>query len=135
MKKNESYNLTSSDILSDARRIIDAARNNAIRSVDYSRVQMYWNLGKRIFEEEQQGKDRADYGAYIVKGLAKELEKEYGSGFGVRQLERSRQFYRMYPIASTVRTQLNWSQYRRLIQIDDPDKRDYYELESAQTFR
>lgn len=134
MKKNESYNLTSSDILSDARRIIDAARNNAIRSVDYSRVQMYWNLGKRIFEEEQQGKDRADYGAYIVKGLAKELEKEYGSGFGVRQLERSRQFYRMYPIASTVRTQLNWSQYRRLIQIDDPDKRDYYELESAQTF-
>ena len=75
MKKNESSNLTSSDILRDARRIIDTARNNAIRSVDYSRVQMYWNLGKRIFEEEQQGKDRADYGAYIVKSLAKELKK------------------------------------------------------------
>ena len=133
MKKNESSNLTSSDILRDARRIIDTARNNAIRSVDYSRVQMYWNLGKRIFEEEQQGKDRADYGAYIVKSLAKELEKEYGSGFGVRQLEQSRQFYRTYPIANTLRSQLNWSQYRRLIQIDDPDKREYYELESVQT--
>ena len=131
MKKNESSNLTSSDILRDARRIIDTARNNAIRSVDYSRVQMYWNLGKRIFEEEQQGKDRADYGAYIVKSLAKELEKEYGSGFGVRQLEQSRQFYRTYPIANTLRSQLNWSQYRRLIQIDDPDKREYYELESV----
>ena len=131
MKKNESSSLTSSDILRDIRIIIDTARSNAIRSVDYNRVLMYWNLGKRIFEEEQQGKDRADYGAYLVKSLAKELEKEYGSGFGVRQLEQSRQFYRTYPIANTLRSQLNWSQYRRLIQIDDPDKREYYELESV----
>ena len=131
MKKNESSNIISSDILRDVRNIIDTARSYAIRSVDFSRVQMYWNLGKRIFEEEQQGKDRANYGAYIVKGLAKELEKEYGSGFGVRQLEQSRQFYRTYPNANTLRSQLNWSQYRRLIQIDDPDKREYYELESV----
>ena len=73
---------------------------------------MYWHMGKRIFEEEQQGKDRADYGAYLIKNLAKQLEPEYGSGFSVRQLERSRQFYRLYPIASTLRTQLNWSQYK-----------------------
>ena len=45
---------------------------------------------------------------------------EYGSGFGIRQLEQSRQSYRLYPIANTLRSQLNWSQYRRLIQIDDP---------------
>ena len=131
MKDNESSTPLTSDILHDARRIIETARKNAIRSVDFSRVQMYWNLGKRIFEEEQQGKERADYGAYIVKTLAKELEKEFGSGFGVRQLEQSRQFYRTYPIANTLRSQLNWSQYRRLIQIDDPDKREYYELESV----
>jgi len=131
MKDNESSTPLSSNILHDARRIIETARNNAVRSVDFTRVQMYWNLGKRIFEEEQQGKERADYGAYIVKTLAKELEKEYGSGFGVRQLEQSRQFYRTYPIANTLRSQLNWSQYRRLIQIDDPDKREYYELESV----
>ena len=92
---------------------------------------MYWNIGKRIFEEEQQGKERADYGAYLIKNLAKELEPEYGSGFGQRQLERARQFYRIYPIASTVRSQLNWSQYRLLIQIPDPDKLEYYELESV----
>ena len=131
MNHYEIDNIRSNDILNDARKIIETARNNAVRSVDWCRVQMYWHLGKRIFEEEQQGKDRADYGAYIVKSLAKDLEKEFGSGFGVRQLEQSRQFYRTYPIANTLRSQLNWSQYRKLIQISDPDKREYYELESV----
>lgn len=67
----------------------------ALRSVDFCRVQMYWAIGKRISEKEQQGKERADYGKYIIRNLSKEIEPLYGSGFGVRQLERSRQFYRM----------------------------------------
>ena len=125
--KNESIDL----LYQDACQIIENARSNAVRSVDFCRVQMYWNLGKRIFEEEQQGKERADYGKYIIKNLSKRLKPEYGSGFSVRQLEQSRQFYRTYPIANTVRSQLNWSQYRRLIQIEDPNKREYYELESV----
>ena len=115
----------------DIRTIIDDARRNAVRSVDFCRVQMYWGLGRRIQEEEQQGKARADYGTYLIKNLAKTIEPEYGSGFGVRQLERARAFYRLYPIASTLRTQLNWSQYKLLIGIADPDKREYYELESV----
>ncbi len=118
-------------LLNDIREIINSARRNAVRSVDFCRVQMYWHMGQRIFEEEQQGKDRADYGTYLIKNLAKQLEPEYGSGFSVRQLERCRQFYRLYPIASTLRTQLNWSQYKMLISIDDPDKRMYYELEAV----
>lgn len=123
---------TSNDkFLSDIRNIIDTARTQAVRSVDFCRVQMYWHMGKRIFEEEQQGKERADYGTYLIKNLAKQLEPEYGSGFSVRQLERSRQFYRLYPIASAVRSQLNWSQYKMLISIDNPDKREYYELEAV----
>ena len=117
--------------LSDIRNIIDTARTQAVRSVDFCRVQMYWHMGKRIFEEEQQGKERADYGTYLIKNLAKQLEPEYGSGFSVRQLERSRQFFRLYPIASAVRSQLNWSQYKMLISIDNPDKREYYELEAV----
>lgn len=117
--------------LNDIRNIINSARQNAVRSVDFCRVQMYWHMGKRIFEEEQQGKDRADYGAYLIKNLAKQLEPEYGSGFSVRQLAFCRQFYRIYPIANALRSQLNWTQYRMLIQIDDPDKRMYYELESV----
>ena len=117
--------------LNDIRSIINSARQNAVRSVDFCRVQMYWHMGKRIFEEEQQGKDRADYGTYLIKNLAKQLEPEYGSGFSYRQLAFCRQFYRVYPIANALRSQLNWTQYRMLIQIDDPDKRMYYELESA----
>ena len=120
-----------SNIIEDARTIINSAGSSAIRSVDFCRVQMYWNLGKRIFEEEQQGKERADYGTYLIKNLASTLESEYGSGFGIRQLEQSRQFYRIYPIANALRSQLNWTQYRLLIQISDPSKREYYELESV----
>ena len=123
-----SENETSVSFFSEVRQIIDEARSNAVRSVDFCRVQMYWNIGRRIFEEEQQGKDRADYGTYLIKNLAENLEPEYGSGFSIRQLERARKFYRLYSIASALRTQLNWTQYRRLIQISDPDKREYYEL-------
>ena len=121
----------STKLIQDAKQIIETARENAVRSVDFCRVQMYWNLGRRIFEEEQHGKKRADYGAYIVKSLAEKLEAEYGSGFGIRQIERARQFFLLYPIASAVRTQLNWSQYKMLIAISDPDKREYYELEAV----
>ena len=128
--KNNNNNYFNQDFLDDIKGIINNARLNAVRSVDFCRVQMYWNIGKRIFEEEQEGKDRAEYGSYLLKRLALELEPEYGSGFSVRQLEQSRQFYRIYPIANAVRSQLNWTQYRRLIQIDDPCKREYYELES-----
>ena len=120
-----------SSLLNDVREIISAARTQAVRSVDSCRVQMYWHIGRRIFEEEQLGKDRADYGTYLIKNLAKQLEPEYGSGFSVRQLEMCRQFYRLYPIANALRSQLNWTQYRLLIQIEDPDKRLYYELESV----
>ena len=124
VNKNEQF-------YTEIRQIIETSRTNAIRSIDFSRVQMYWLLGKRIFEEEQQGKDRADYGTYLIRNLAEELMPTYGSGFSVRQLEQSRRFYRMYPIANALRSQLNWTQYRLLIQIEDPYKREYYELESV----
>ena len=107
-----------SSLLNDVREIISAARTQAVRSVDFCRVQMYWHIGRRIFEEEQLGKDRADYGTYLIKNLAKQLEPEYGSGFSVRQLEMCRQFYRLYPIANALRSQLNWTQYRLLLSND-----------------
>ena len=114
----------------EVREIIASARQNAVRSVDFSRVQMYWQIGRRIQEEEQKGKERADYGAYLLKNLAKKLEPEYGSGFSYRQLNFCRQFYRMYPIANALRSQFNWTQYRLLIAISDDCKREYYELET-----
>ncbi|MDO4511629.1 MAG: PDDEXK nuclease domain-containing protein [Bacteroidales bacterium] len=118
-------------IINDIKQIIDTSRANAVRSVDFCRVQMYWHIGRRIVEEEQGGKARAEYGKYLLKNISKELTSEYGSGFGVRQLEQSRQFYVEYPIANALRSQLNWTQYRALIQIPDKDKREYYELEAV----
>jgi predicted nuclease of restriction endonuclease-like (RecB) superfamily len=123
--------IPSGSFVQDIKAIIIQARTQAIRSVDYYRVEMYWKVGERIFNEEQQGKDRADYGTYLIRELAKEIEPEYGSGFSVRQLERSRQFYRTFPIANAVRSQLNWLQYRLLLSIEDDQKREYYELEAV----
>lgn len=119
------------DLVSEIRSIIETSRSNAVRSVDFCRVQMYWQIGRRIVEEEQGGSARAEYGKGLIKTLAQEIEPEYGSGFGQRQLERARQFYIEFPIASTLRTQFNWSQYKLLIAISDKDKREYYELEAA----
>lgn len=130
-ESNEFPSSRMESLYNDACQIIESARNNAVRSVDFCRVQMYWHLGQRIFVEEQQGKERADYGTYLLQNLSKRLEPEFGSGFGYRQLKFCRQFYRTYPNGNTLRSQLNWSQYRRLIQIEDPDKREYYELESV----
>lgn len=87
-----------------------------------------------IVEEEQGGQARAEYGKGLIRNLAKEIEPEYGIGFGQRQLERARQFYIEFPIASTLRTQFNWSQYKLLIGIADKDKREYYELEAANNY-
>lgn len=129
MGGNKDNSLTG--FVNEIRSIINTARSNAVRSVDFCRVQMYWAIGQRIVEKEQQGKERADYGSYLIRNLAREIEPEFGSGFGVRQLEMCRQFYRVYPIANALRSQLNWSQYRMLIQIPDADKREYYELEAV----
>jgi predicted nuclease of restriction endonuclease-like (RecB) superfamily len=117
-------------LVNEVKGIINLSRENAVRKVDSERTMMYWKIGKRIFEEEQAGKDRADYGKYIIKLLAEKLQPEYGSGFSVRQLERYRQFYRTFSIASALRTQLNWTQYKILLSIENEDKRNFYIAES-----
>lgn len=131
MNNEMTQNASLGDFVSEIRQIIDNARREAVRSVDFRRVQMYWNIGRRIFEKEQQGKQRADYGAYLIRNLSQQIMPDYGSGFSVRQLEMCRQFYRTYPIANTLCAQLNWSQYKLLIAIPDKDKREYYQLEAV----
>ena len=122
---------TSTAFYNDMRGIIINARDNAVRSVEYTRLIMYWHLGERIFVEEQRSQDRAEYGENLICNLSEKLESEFGSGFSARQLERARKFYRFYPNAAEVRSQLNWFQYRLLIGIDDDYKREYYELEAV----
>jgi len=120
-----------SSFVNQIKEIITQAQNSAVRAVDFHRVLMYWNIGKTILEEEQQGKERADYGSYLIKNLSFELIPEYGTSFSVRQLELSRQFYRTYPNTNALRSQLNWTQYRQLIRIEDASKREYYVAEAT----
>ncbi|MBC7408408.1 MAG: DUF1016 domain-containing protein [Arcicella sp.] len=122
--------LINTTLLSQIKAVIKDAQEKAVRAVDHERTLMYWHIGKYIFEEEQQGKDRAEYGKYLIKYLSLQLEPEFGSGFGIRQLELIRQFYRVFPIANALRSQLNWTQYKLLSRIEDADKRTFYIAES-----
>lgn len=120
-------------IIKDITHLINEATDKAIRAVDFQRVLLYWNIGQRIFDEIQGGKERADYGKEIIKNLALELEPVYGSGYSYRQLYLFLQFHKAFPIVNTVRSQLNWSQYKLLIRIEDEDKREFYIRESVKS--
>ncbi|MCK5293140.1 MAG: hypothetical protein KAJ49_00700 [Arcobacteraceae bacterium] len=115
----------------DIQNLISTSQEIAIKAVDTQRVILYWNIGKRIFEEVQDKKDRADYGKQIIKTLSVELEPIYGSGYSYMQLYLFLQLYKMFPIVNALRSQLNWSQYKLLIRIDNEDKREFYIAESV----
>ncbi|TNH05037.1 DUF1016 domain-containing protein [Testudinibacter sp. TR-2022] len=123
--------LISQNMITDVKLIIHQSREQAIRVVDHQRTLMYWHIGKRIFEEEQLGQERADYGSYLIRYLSEQLQPEFGSGFSRRQLERYRQFFRLFPIASALRTQLSWTHYKLLLPFENADKREYYLAECA----
>lgn len=122
--------IVNQSVITDIKVIILNAKDKAIQLVDHERTMMYWQIGQRIFEEEQQGKDRADYGNYLTRFIAEQLEPEYGSGFSKRQVELFRQFYRAFPIANALRSQLGWTHYKMLIRIDNQDKREFYIVEA-----
>ena len=91
-----------SDFINEVKGIIEQSRLKAIRSVDHIRVRMYWELGRKIVEEEQQGNKRAKFKDFIIKKLSEYLQPQFGSGFNIRQLERCRQLYGYYPIAAAI---------------------------------
>ena len=117
------------DFINEVKGIIEQSREKAIRSVDHIRVRMYWELGRKIVEEEQQGNKRAKYSTYLIEILSKELVLEYGQAFTKRQLERYRQFYVLFPIASALRTQFSWTHYKLLLSVVNQSQRMFYEAE------
>ncbi|MFV8366917.1 PDDEXK nuclease domain-containing protein [Flavobacterium sp. XS1P27] len=123
--------LQNQSVIPDIKAIITASKDKAIRAVDNERTLMYWHIGQRIFEEEQDGKDRADYGEYLTKYISQQLEPEFGSGFSKRQIELFRQFYRSFPIANALRSQLSWTHYKLIIRLDSQDKIDFYIAETV----
>lgn len=117
--------------------VLQAARSNAYRTVNFIMVEAYWNIGRMIVEEEQQGRGRAEYGRSLLKNLAARLTVDFGEPFSERNLRHFRQFYTCFPIRnalcselekyqdvaspsdsvskirSVLRSELTWSHYRK----------------------
>lgn len=129
-------------------RIIEEARHNLARSVNFEMVKAYWLIGKEIVEEEQKGEKHASYGDYIIKNLSVRLSGELGEGFSEQNLRNFRQFYLMYKdreienlhtvraesdkkIRYTLRSELSWSHYRILMRVEKPLARSFHEIECS----
>ena len=125
--------VNSNDLLSDAKVIIESAQKTAFAAVNVALVNRNWLLGKRIADEELKGEGRAEYGAEIIKNLAKNLTKTYGKGFTQRNLYNCEKFYEMYPEilqSLTAKSILSWTHYTVLMQVSDPVARQWYEKEA-----
>jgi len=123
------------DFYSSIREILSKARQKAYTAVNFAMVEAYWQIGRRIVEQEQQGRERANYGEFLIKSLSIELKNEWGNGFSVANLKNFRQFYQVFPNfekSYTVRSQLTWSHYRLIMRVDNPDARDFYLHECAE---
>ena len=146
MKKNEINIAVNNDFLRSVSDVLSQARKNAKNAVNISMVYAYYEIGRMIVEEEQQGENRAAYGKQLLKELSAYLTENCGKGFSVGNLKNIRQFYKVYSsdqIGETVFSQfenlpavstgrkffLSWSHYLKLMRIDDVDERHFYEIE------
>jgi len=113
--------------------LLQTARQNAVRAVNQTMIYTYFEIGRMIVEDEQQGKERAIYGNHILKELSKQLTVDFGKGFSQDNLERMKKFYLFYsnPISATPlrKLTLSWSHYLKLMRIENPDERNFYEIE------
>ena len=146
--------------VNDLRTIVSAARDASYRMANLMQVAQNWLIGRRIVEQEQQGKIRAEYGKHVVELASQVLTKEFGQGFSETQIKSFRKFYltfsdlqiqqtmpaefksRLRQIRQTMPAesvtdgiampvQLSWSHYERLIRVADPDARFWYMHEAA----
>lgn len=118
---------------------IRAARNNVLRTIDIEMVKAYWLIGRDIVEEEQAGKERAEYGSFLLQEISTRLTKEFGKGFSLSILTHIRKFYIVYQKSYALRTKsktpefnpnLGWIHYRALMRESREEVRIFYELEA-----
>ena len=112
-------------VFDDIKALVNESKNKIYKTINTEMLNLYWNIGK-IIMEIQQGDERASYGETVLKKLSKLLTEEFGKGYSKRNLERMRKFYCMFPIATTVLSQLSWSHYLEIIKIDEEPKRKFY---------
>jgi hypothetical protein len=103
--------------------ILRAARRQASQAVNVAMVQAYWQIGRTIVEEEQDGRHRAEYGANMMPYLSEKLTGEFGGGFTERNLYFMKQFYIAFPNLNALRTELSWTHYRSLIRVENQGAR------------
>ncbi len=113
--------------------VITSGKQTAYRAINAAMTLTYWEIGRLIVEEEQQGKERADYGRQLISSLAKRLKKEFGNGYSESSLWNYRQFYQTFPILSAVRRELTWTHYRLLMRVENPNAREFYETEAVRS--
>lgn len=104
-------------------KIIVDSKSSLYRTTNTILLNMYWEIGKLIVQDEQNGEKRAGYGKQILKNLANQLSLEFGKGFNERNLNNMRAFFSSFPIWNAVRTELSWTHYRIISRIDNPDHR------------
>ncbi|MBE8725570.1 PDDEXK nuclease domain-containing protein [Flavobacterium hungaricum] len=119
-------------LFSEIKEIILQSRQRVFRMANSVLLETYWEIGRVIIEDEQKGKDRADYGKATLKNLANQLTFEFGKGFDERNLNNMRAFYKTFPIWNALRTELSWTHYRLLSRLNSDEKINYYLNESVQ---
>ena len=124
--------LTNKPLLEEIKNLLQASRQHLQQTVNSTMVRTYWNIGRLIVEDEQKGKERAEYGKKQLEAIAETLTQEFGKGFDITNLRKMRQFYQTFPIQDTVRLELSWSHYRRLMRIENKEAREWYIAESIE---
>ena len=125
----------SNNYINEIKKILKNARQKAYTAVNSVMVEAYWEIGRRIVEEEQNGKERAEYGKEILQNLSKELTEEFGKGYSYRTLREIRQFYLMFSDFEkwrTVSAKLTWSHFQKVLRVSDEKARIFYLTEAAE---
>ena len=125
----------SKNYINEIKTILKNARQKAYTAVNSAMVEAYWEIGRRIVEEEQNGKERAEYGKEILQNLSKELTEEFGKGYSYRTLREIRQFYLMFSDFEkwrTVSAKLTWSHFQKVLRVSDEKARIFYLTEAAE---
>ena len=136
----EKENITdNSDLLKRIGNLIEQARTHLLNEVNATMTYTYFEIGRAIVEDEQNGNYRSAYGTKVLEKLSEKLTLEFGKGFSKRNLEQMRKFYITYhSLLTNEKTQtlssqfvLSWSHYLFLMNIDDLNERNFYETEAA----
>ena len=124
--------INNNNLAQSVKDIIIQSRSRVFRMVNATLLDTYWNIGRLIVEDEQEGNTKSIYGKATLKNLSKELTLEFGKGFDYTNLTNMRNFYLAFPILDALRQELSWTHYRLLSRVDSEQKRMYYLNESIE---